>query len=371
MFQIRKRKALGRKYNDRMSTDELTGTESAGAEPEEQEADAAAGLTDDDLLEMYRVMVLSRTLDERIWLLNRQGKAAIVASAQGHEAAQIGAVRATDPARDRYLIYYRELCTILALGVTPTEILLGFLAREGEPMSSARQFPLHGAMDRVDIVSFSNVVATQMPQAVGFALADKIRGNDSVTIVYFGDGAASMGDAHEAMNFAGVHQLPIVFFCENNGYAISVPLRKQMAVESVASRAEGYGFPGVQVDGMDPIAVYEVMIVAMEKARSGGGPTLVEAMVERLYPHTSDDDHTLYRSQEEIESMRDPMEATERMLVERGTLGDARREQIWDAARRQVNEATEVAEAAPLPQPTGKHDIFRNLYAEDAKDGTK
>jgi 2-oxoisovalerate dehydrogenase E1 component alpha subunit len=141
-----------------------------------------------------------------------------------------------------------------------------------------------------------------------------------------------------------------------------------MAVESVASRAQGYGFPGVQVDGMDPVAVYEVMTVAMEKARSGGGPTLVEAMVERLYPHTSDDDHTRYRSQEEIESMRDPVEVTERMLVERGALGDARREQVWDAARRQVDEATEAAEAAPLPQPRGEHDIFRNLYAEDGTD---
>ena len=121
------------------------------------------------------------------------------------------------------------------------------------------------------------------------------------------------------------------------------------------------------MDGMDPIAVHEVMTVAMEKARSGGGPTLVEAMVDRLFPHTSDDDHTRYRTQEEIDSMRDPMETTERMLVERGALGDARREQIWDAARREVNEATEAAESAPLPQPTGKHDIFRNLYAEDGE----
>ena len=137
-------------------------------------------LTDADLLEMYRTMVLSRTLDQRIWQMNRQGRAAIVASAQGHEAAQVGAIRALDPERDRFYIYYRELTTMLALGVTPLELLLGFLAKEGEPLSGARQFPLHGAIDRDrrDIVSFSNVVATQLPQAVGVALADKMRGDE-------------------------------------------------------------------------------------------------------------------------------------------------------------------------------------------------
>jgi len=323
-------------------------------------------LTDDDLLEMYRTMVLSRTLDERVWLLNRQGKAAIVASAQGHEGAQIGAVKASDPTRDHYLIYYRELCTMIALGVTPTEMLLGFLAREGEPLSGARQFPLHGSMDRVDIVSFSNVVATQMPHAVGFALADQIRGIDAVTIAYFGDGASSMGDTHESLNFAAIHKLPVVFFCENNRYAISVPLSKQMAIENIADRAESYGMSGIMVDGMDPVAVYEAMYLAIENARNGGGPTLVEAKVERFYPHTSDDDHTRYRSAEDIETMtsRDPIEIMGQMLSSRDVLGTARREQIWESAQRIVDEATETAENAPLPQPTGDDDIYKHLYAD-------
>ncbi len=292
-----------------------------------------------------------------------------MASAQGHEGAQIGAVKATDPALDRYLIYYRELCTMLALEVTPTELLLGFLAKAGEPLSSARQFPLHGAHPRVDIVSFSNVVATQLPQAAGFALADKMRKTGAVTIVYFGDGAASMGETHEAMNFAGVHRLPIVFFCENNRFAISVPLRKQMAAENVATRAQGYGFPGVTVDGMDPIAVYEVMAAAVRRARSGDGPTLVEAMVERFYPHTSDDDHTRYRSAEDLETLRDrdPIEITEQMLRERGVFGDARKEQIWGAAQRQVNEATEIAEGTPFPDPR-RESIYRNLYGDSNGD---
>jgi len=221
-------------------------------------------------------------------------------------------------------------------------------------------------MDRVDIVSFSNVVATQMPHAVGFALADQMRGINAVTIAYFGDGASSMGDTHESLNFAAIHKLPVVFFCENNRYAISVPLHKQMAIESIADRAEGYGMPGIMVDGMDPVAVYEAMYLAIENARSGGGPTLVEARVERFYPHTSDDDHTRYRTAEDIETMtsRDPIEVMEQMLSSRDVLGAARKEQIWESAERIVNEATQAAENAPLPQPTGDNDIYRHLYAD-------
>lgn len=326
-------------------------------------AGPAVSLGGDDLLDMYRVMVLSRTLDERIWLLNRQGKAAIAASAQGHEAAQVAAVRATDPSRDHYLIYYRELCTLIALGVTPAELLLGFLAKQGEPLSGARQFPVHGAYPTVDIVSFSNVVATQMPQAVGFALADKMRRSDAVTIAYFGDGASSMGDTHEAMNFAGIHRLPVVFFCENNRYAISVSLKKQMAIDNIATRAAGYGFPGVTVDGTDLAAVYEAMAAAMDRARSGGGPTLVEAMVERLFPHTTDDDHTRYRSPEDIRQMRDrdPLEITEKLLRERRLVDDALNDEIWAHAKRTIDEATDAAESAPFPEPGH---MYRHLYAE-------
>lgn len=315
------------------------------------------------LLEMYRVMALSRVLDERVWQLNRQGKVAIVASAQGHEAAQVAAVRASDPALDHYLTGYRELTTALALGITPEEILLGFLAKEGEPMSSARQFPLHGAYPGPDMVSLSNVIAAQLPQAVGFALADRMRGINAVTIAYFGDGAASAGDTHEAMNFASIHQLPVIFFCENNGYAISVSTEYQMAVEHVADRAAGYGFPGVTVDGANAIAVFEAMSAAIGLARSGGGPSLVEAMVERLLPHTTDDDHTRYRSTEEIAALkeRDPLLTTEAQLRRLGLLDDSLRDEILADAGRQVDEANEAADAAAFPDPRD-HDIHSNLY---------
>lgn len=301
---------------------------------------------------MYQTMVLSRALDERIYQLNRGGKAAIFGSAQGHEAAQVGCIQATDPARDHYLIYYRQLTAMLALGTTPLELLLGFLARQGEPLSLARQFPLHGAHPRVDLFSFSNVVATQVPQAVGVALADKMRGSDAVTVTFFGDGAASQGDTHEGMNFAGIHRLPVIFFCENNRFAISVPLRKQMAIDNVSSRAGGYGFPGVTVDGTDMVAVYEAVSSAVARARAGLGPTLIEAMVYRLLPHTTDDDHTRYLTKDEIERMRrdgDPIPKAARLLRSRGLLTGPAEAEALGQARAAVDAATEAAEAAPYP----------------------
>ena len=310
-----------------------------------------AGLTPKGLLDAYRMMCLSRALDIRIWTLNRQGKAAIAASAQGHEAAQVATVMATDPTRDHYLTYYRQLTAMLMLGTTPTEMLTQFLAREGEILSKARQFPLHGSHPRVDLFSFSNVVGTQLPQAVGVALADKMKGRDAVTIAFFGDGAASQGDCHEAMNFAGIHKLPVVFLCENNRYAISVPLHQQMPIESIASRAFAYGIPGVEVDGTDIVAAYEAVKESVDRARSGGGASLVEMRVERLLPHTTDDDHTRYRSKEDIERMRDmdPLPITEQLLRRHGILDDATDAEFKESARRAVDDATDEVEALPFP----------------------
>ena len=303
------------------------------------------------LVELYRTMVLSRYLDQRVWLLNRQGKAAIAASAQGHEAAQVACIEATDPSRDHYLIYYRQFTAMVALGTEPEEMLRGFLAKEGEPMSAARQFPLHGAHPRVDLFNFSNVIATQLPQAAGVALADKLKGLDAVTVVYFGDGASSQGDTHEAMNFAGVHKLPVIFFCENNRYAISVSIEKQMGIESVASRAAGYGFPGVRVDGADVVAVHEATKAAVERARAGDGPTLIEASVERLLPHTTDDDHTRYRSNEDIEQMskRDPLLILAELLKRRDLITESQDEEIHDKAKKRVNVATDIVDAEAFP----------------------
>ncbi|MBI4220599.1 MAG: thiamine pyrophosphate-dependent dehydrogenase E1 component subunit alpha [Chloroflexi bacterium] len=322
------------------------------------------GLSNADLLEMYRIMALSRSIDERAWVLNRQGKAAIVPSSQGHEATQLACAWATDPARDHYLIYYRQLPLLVALGVTPLELLKGFLAKEGEPLSGARQFPMHGAHPRVDAFSFSSVVGTQLPQAVGVALADKMRGEPRVSIAFFGDGGSSQGDCHEAMNFAGIHRLPVIFFCENNRYAISVPISKQVATESVAGRAASYGFPGVTVNGTDVEAVYEVMREAVQRTRSGGGPVLIEAMIERIFPHTTDDDQTKYRSAEEIKRARDldPVPLLERKLRDRGALDDALKEQIWGEAKRAVNQANAEADSAPYPDVST---MYRGVYGTE------
>ena len=310
---------------------------------------------------MYRQMVLVRTLDERIWMLNRQGKAAIVASSQGHEAGQIGSVRALELGRDQFYIYYRDLAVMLTLGMTPVEIMSGFLAKAGEPLSGARQFPTHGAYPELGLVNLSNVVGTQIPQAVGAALAVKMRGEDSVVITYFGDGASSVGDCHEAMNFAAVHRLPVIFFCENNKYAISVPVSKQMAVDSIASRAEGYGMPGIEVDGCDIVAVFEATSEAARRARSGQGPTLIEAHVERYLPHTSDDDDTRYRSAEEIEEARkrDPLTVLSTQLRQSGLLSDDVDSEFRSDAMRIVNEATDAVESAPYP---GVEDFGEHVY---------
>ena len=319
-------------------------------------------LTDQDLVEMYRQMVLVRTLDERIWMLNRQGKAAIVASSQGHEAGQIGSVRALQPGNDQFYIYYRDLAVMLTLGMTPVEIMSGFLAKAGEPLSGARQFPTHGAYPELGLVNLSNVVGTQIPQAVGAALSTKMRGENKVVITYFGDGASSVGDCHEAMNFAAVHKLPVIFFCENNKYAISVPLSKQMAVDSIASRAEGYGMPGIEVDGCDIVAVFEATSEAARRARTGQGPSLIEAHVERYLPHTSDDDDSRYRASEEIEEARkrDPLVVLSSQLRETGLLTDELEGEFRAEALRVVNEATDAVESAPYPEV---HGFNEHVYA--------
>ena len=321
------------------------------------------GLKDEDVLQMYRTMVLTRTLDERVWMLNRQGKAAIVASCQGHEAAQVASVWALDKGRDWFYTYYRDMAVMVSLGMTPAEIMLGFLAKAGEPLSGARQFPTHGAYPERRLISLSNVVSTQIPQAVGAALAARMKGEDSVVITYFGDGGASEGDCHEGMNFAGVRKLPVIFFCENNKYAISVPQSKQMAIENIADRAAGYGFPGVTVEGTDTLAVYRATREAADRARRGEGPTLIEVKVERYLPHTSDDDDTRYRPKEEIEEARksDPIKFFREHLLSQGVLTEALGEEFSTAAKKEVDQATEFAEAAPYPEPG---DFYQHLFQD-------
>lgn len=321
------------------------------------------GLTAEDLLDIYANMVLVRTLDERIWAMNRQGKAAIVASSQGHEAAQLASVWALrQHANDHFCFtYYRDLAVTVSEGLTPTETLKGFLAKDGEPLSGARQFPQHGAMVDRRVINISNVVGTHVPHAVGWALAVKMRGEKTVVAAYMGDGATSQGEVHEAMNFASVQKLPIVFIIENNKYAISVPLHRQMNTTKISDRAIGYGMPGVTVDGTDVIDSYEACANAVRRAAAGDGPSLVELDVERYLPHTSDDDDTVYRDPAEIEEARkrDPLLKLKALLGGVGMLTDERDAELREAARAEVDAATDEAEAAPFPSDD---DVFDHVY---------
>lgn len=315
------------------------------------------------LIEMFRLMVMARSLDERMWQLNRQGKAPFVISCQGHEAAQVGAALALRPKHDWVAPYYRDLALVLALGMTPREVMLGLLAKADDPNSGGRQMPAHYSHRALNIISHSSPTGTQVPHAVGVAMAAQMRGDDIVAWTSFGEGTSSQGDVHEAMNLAGVMKLPIIFFCENNGYAISVPQSKQMGVENVSDRAQGYGFPGVTVDGTNVLEVYEASVAAVERARRGDGPTLIEAKCVRLTAHSSDDNDRSYRSADDLKAMktRDPIAAFEAYLRGEDILDDAQIASIRAEIKAQVNDATAFAEKAPLPDPST---VAKYVYAE-------
>lgn len=310
-----------------------------------------SGLRQDDLLGAYRTMLLTRAFENRVTALNRQGKVPIVASCRGHEAAQIGSTLAMDRSRDLFFPYYRDIALAFTLGYSAQELMLAFMARAQGPFSGGRQILLLGADPRRRFFHTSNVVAAQVPHGVGAALGIKLRKESAVVITHFGDGATSQGEWHEALNFAGIHKLPIIFFCENNGYAISVPLRKQMAIERVSERAAGYGMPGVTVDGTELAEVFRATCEAAERARTGGGPTLVEAHVVRLTPHTTDDDERRYRSPQELEAvkLRDPLPKVQRELRRSGLLTDILDRELAQQAAAEVDAATQSAEAAPYP----------------------
>ena len=322
-----------------------------------------SGLPPETLREMYVVMALARALDERMWQVNRAGRAPFVVSGQGHEAAQVGAAFALDRSKDVLLPYYRDLALCLVFGLTARDVMMSAMARQADPASGARQMPGHYGSARLRIISGSSVVATQLPQATGIAYAAKLRRTGQVAFVCFGEGASSEGDFHEACNFASIHKLPVIFFCENNRYAISVPQDQQMAIDNVADRAAGYGFPGVVVDGTDLLAVHQVVAAAAERARGGDGPTLVEAKVYRFYPHSSDDDDRTYRSQDEVKAWRarDPLALFEARLRDVGALDDDSLAEIGGRVKAEVEAATEAAENAPFPDPAT---FDRYVYAE-------
>jgi pyruvate dehydrogenase E1 component alpha subunit len=287
---------------------------------------------------MHRAMLLGRRLDERMVRLQRQGRIGTFAPIKGQEASQIGSAFTLEP-RDWMVPSFRETAAMLHRG-WPIEKILAFFAgylEGGQPGPEQHDLPI------------AIPVATQLPHAVGLAYAAQYRGDDAVVMVYFGDGATSEGDFHEAANFAGVWHVPVVFVCQNNQWAISVPLKKQTHSRTLAQKALAYGFPGLQVDGNDVLAVYAATREAVDRARAGEGPTLIECVTYRLAMHTTADDPTKYRSEAEVKEWerKDPLTRFAAYLEKRNLL-DAGLEEAIDA---EIAAGVQRFEAMPPPDP--------------------
>ena len=342
----------------------VTHSEPGAATPPEPTLGANLGLTPDDLLEMYRLVALARAVDERMWVLNRAGRIPFVISGQGHEGAQVGIAWALEKGKDWIAPFYRSIATCLTFGMSARDIMTAQYATASDPSSGGRQMPGHYGSHEHNLVSVSSPVATQLLHAVGLALAAKVRKTGEVAMTAMGEGSSNQGDVHEGLNFAAIHKLPFVFVVENNGYAISVPLSRQVAGESVADRAAGYGIPGVTVDGGDVLACYAASREAVARARRGDGPTLIEARVTRLTAHSSDDQQTKYRTEEELVAERalDPVPRFAAQLRDAGILSDEAEERIRTAIKADVDDATDYAESQPDPQPAT---AMKWVFAED------
>jgi 2-oxoisovalerate dehydrogenase E1 component alpha subunit len=326
------------------------------------------GLNADQLLDLYYKMFLARTVGQRERMLNRMGKGPFAVTGEGHEAAQVGTAYALTPGKDWLFPYYRDLGVALTIGMTPADLLKAHLSRADSIESGGRNMPSHFSSVPLRIVSGSAPVATHYPHAVGAALAARIRGLDEVAVAYIGDGGTSVGDVHEAMNFAGIHKLAVIFVCENNQYAISVKWDKQSAVKDVAVRAAGYNFPGVTVDGNNVLEVYAAAKEAVHRARAGEGPTFIEAKTYRLTPHTSDDDDRRYRTAEEVSDWgtKEPLLVFAKWLADNGVADAKKIEEIQARGLQEVDAATAEAEAAPTPDPST---ALRHVFVEEAPNG--
>ena len=324
---------------------------------------AELGLSDDDVLGMYRAMLLARGVDERMWLMQRAGKIAFIISGQGHEGAQVATAWPMRKGQDWMAPFYRSIASAMTFGMSAEDIITAHLAKADDVSSGGRQMPGHYGGAPYNIVSLSSPVGTQVLHAVGIAMGAWVRGDDVVAMTQFGEGTSNQGEVHEAMNFAGVHKLPVIFVCENNGYAISVPLDRQVAGGSVAARAAGYGMPGVVVDGGDVLACYAAAKEAHGRAVAGEGPTLIEARVVRLTSHSSDDDQRRYRDPAEVEALKehDPIPKFAAELRAIGLLSDEVDERIRGEVKAEVNEASRRAEARPDPSVDDAHErVYAN-----------
>ncbi|HEY7523663.1 MAG TPA: thiamine pyrophosphate-dependent dehydrogenase E1 component subunit alpha [Candidatus Limnocylindrales bacterium] len=324
----------------------------------------AVGLSDAQLIDMYRLVALARALDERMWVLNRAGRIPFVISGQGHEGAQVAITWPLRKKHDWVAPFYRSIATCLTFGMSARDIMTAQYATASDPSSGGRQMPGHYGSHEHNLVSVSSPVATQLLHAVGIALAARVRGTDQVAMTFMGEGSSNQGDVHEGLNFAAIHRLPFVFVVENNGYAISVPASKELSVQDVADRAAAYGMPGIVVDGTDVLACYRAASEAVDRARRGDGPSLIEAKVSRLTAHSSDDQQTKYRSEEELTAGKamDPLPRFREQLTEAGILTDDVLSRLATEITATVDDATEYAESQPDPDPAT---AMKWVFAED------
>src|ERR1035437_2593599 len=323
-----------------------------------------AGLSDEQLVAMLRNMLLQRQLDNRGFQLNRQGKIPFALGSEGHEAVQAGAAMAFKRGADVLVPYYRDLGLALGVGMAAFEILSSLFGRVTD-RSMGRQFPNHYTNSELGVLSISSIIAGHCTHAVGVAAAFKYRGDAGRAVLCStGEGASSQGEWHESVNYAAVHALPMIFLVENNEWAISTPQDLQMKVANVADKAPAYGLPGAVCDGFSPIATYVTVHEALERARSGGGPSIVEAKCYRYLSHSTDDDDRTYRSRETIEEHRklDPVPRFEQVLLEAGVIDEARVKALKQDVLRETNEATDAAEAQPYPTPES---LYTNVVAGD------
>ena len=316
-------------------------------------AGVTPSMTDDELLAGLRLMMLTRVFDAKAMSLQRQGRFGTFSQVTGQEASIVGSASALDPSIDWVVPQYRELPALLRQGLALSSFMLYFMGN-----LAGSRIP-----DDVNILPIQISLAAQIPQAVGLAWGLQMQQTGGVVVVYFGDGASSEGDFHEACNLAGVVKAPVVFMLSNNGWAISTPRHKQSAASSLASRSVGYGFPGVVVDGNDLLAVHAVTAEAVGRARAGLGPTLIESITYRMGPHNTADDPTRYVDAAQLEAWKplDPIGRVQRHLTARG-LWDADRQQSVEAdLAAEVEAALVVARAAPVPTTS---QLFDHVYAD-------
>ena len=314
--------------------------------------DVKPPISDQETLQLYQKMVFIRLADQKALMLQRQGRMGTYAPIWGQEACQVGSAYILQGG-DWVFPAFRELGATLMMGIPLKTIYLYWMGNE----EGSR------APEGVNVAPVSIPVGTHPLHAVGVAWAAKIRGDKIVTISYFGDGATSKGDFHEAMNLAGVFKTPSIFFCQNNQFAISVPRKIQTASETIAQKAIAYGVDGIQVDGNDLFAVSTVTKEAVAKARSGGGSTLIEAVTYRFGPHTTADDPTKYRREDEIEPWKqlDPLVRLRLYLKGRGLWSDEVENRMTEEAQKEIDQAVKEAEAVPVPE---LEEIFKYVYAE-------